>query len=324
MNGISKKYKTVPWSILYGYVFLPSDMEGEKRDQYIAKCKRKSRVSLLFEDGGGVCHDCYVIKSAISDIEFPDIFGKVGSCVICYVDPNSGLPIVMGVLGKEDESELLGEKEKRLIAQSGNNIAEVGVKGKTGEIYLNVNSDQSTGGVVTINVSNTNRSGKLKIRVIGDVDMYVKDECEISSEEQIGLTVTDVENDNIHSIIIDGNGVNIDGNVSTDNDGNVKVENEGDYSVECDGDIKLNPDGEIILNNNARNSYMVDINNLVNKINLLENKVNDLVGQMNTLGGHTHGGVTSGGSATSPPVTVVITDLVNTTVDDVRDPNIKN
>jgi hypothetical protein len=64
--------------VQYGYIILPSDVD---RTTFIEQCYRWERVSILIERGAGVIHECYITRSALKEIEFPDSTEKLGSCI---------------------------------------------------------------------------------------------------------------------------------------------------------------------------------------------------------------------------------------------------
>lgn len=282
MKGIYKKYRN-SGGIGKGYVIIPPDQQENAREDYIKRCVRRCRVSILLEDGGGVAHDCYVSKQVMKDIEFPEKFGITGSPVLFHLDAMHNVPMIYASFQKEDESELLQENERKLKGENGENFAEIGVRGENGEIYLNVDSDESNGGIVNINVKNQNRTGKMNINIIGDSDIYTSNECKIKSNNSVDVRVK---------------------NVTTDDE----------YSVKVD---KTNG---IVFNDNVLDSFIADINKLTDQINLTEDKVNAIIG---IIRDNWIPVVTDGGAALKALFASVL-DLQNTTVDDIKDENIKN
>ena len=66
----------------FGYITIPYDVD---RDLYIKTCYRKERVAIQLDDGGGIIRNCYVGKTAMQNIEFPENFDKLGSGVFFIV-----------------------------------------------------------------------------------------------------------------------------------------------------------------------------------------------------------------------------------------------
>jgi len=283
MKGISKKYQNGSWLFRIGNIIIPPLKGEDDRKKYITTCYRKKKVSILLRDGG-VAHNCPIPKYLLREISFPEVFGDVGSTVLVIIHPFYNTPMVTVVYEKEDDADLSEEFEKRIQSINGANFAEISTRGKNGEINLNINSDQEDGGIVSINVNNLSRAGKLKIKVIGEADIYTSSKCALYSNSEVDLRVEDLDNDISSSINIKGS--------------------------------------EIVLNDNILNSFIADINSLKDRYNLIESKLNSIIKIVRDtwVPVATDGGAALKLLFTSPP----FEDLVETEVDDIKDEKIKN
>ena len=183
----------------YGHIFLPfpgkamdkDSQEGiDYRDTVIKQCFRKQKVSVLF-DNGTFANNCPISLSALRDVEFPEKFGQVGSSVLCFIEPMHKKPMIIALYGKESDVDFSNEGDKKLSSVFKNSRAEVGVKGKTGEAYINVDSSEDSGGNIWINISNASNTGKLNIKVLGDSNIYSLGNCNITASGNITASVTD-------------------------------------------------------------------------------------------------------------------------------------
>lgn len=160
----------------FGYIVVPMKVD---RTLFIEQCYRWERVSILVERGGGVIHDCYITRQAMGEIEFPTESKKLGSCVSFITNPFSGLPIILGVLSKEDESQLLTEGSFKFSkTYQGSSVTIVG-DAKNGVLNLAV-----SGGSVSqlnISVSNSTNNASINIRCKGSVNVEVEDKFKINS-----------------------------------------------------------------------------------------------------------------------------------------------
>jgi hypothetical protein len=166
----------------YGYIILPSDVD---RATFIEQCYRWERVSILIEKGGGVSHECYITKSAIRDIEFPADYKKLGSCVMFLMDPNNGLPMVIGVLSKEDESQLLREGFFKITEILGDGSVTVSGDAKTGVLNLTVNGGSLS--QLNISVANKDRTAVVNLRCNGNINIELDDTLKIVSSKDVSI-----------------------------------------------------------------------------------------------------------------------------------------
>ena len=205
-------------NIMRGYIFLPypaqkmdlNSQDGiDYRTAIINQCKRKKTVSVVF-DNGSYANNCPISLQALQDVEWPAKFGQVGSPVLCHVTGLHKKPMIFAVFGKQDDVVFDKEGDKKLSSIFVDSHAEIGVKGTTGEIFLNVDSAEATGGNLWINITNKSATGKMNIRVKGTSDIYTSGVCSILSDTQVQTIVTDTEN-------------KITGTVSVTKDGTIDI-----------------------------------------------------------------------------------------------------
>lgn len=250
----------------YGHIFLPfpgnnidvNSQEGvDYRSRIIKQCFRKQKVSVLF-DNGGFANNCPISLQALRDVEFPEKFSNVGSPVLCYIEPLHRKPMIIGVFGKENDVDLSDEGDKKLSSIFKDSKAEVGVRGKRGEIFLNVDSSEETGGNVYINIKNTSNTGKLVLRVLGSSDIYTLGACTVTSNDNIAVKIRDVENDITSLFNVSKNGFT----VTRDKSGLKKTLQ--DILNELIGLQTISPGGNGIVspaNITNLNSYLNDLEN---------------------------------------------------------------
>lgn len=164
--------------IQYGYIIIPSDVD---RDAFIQQCYRWERVSIMLECGGGVFHDCYITRTALQQIEFPLTSKQLGSCVILFTDINSGHPIVLEVLSKEDESQLLREGFFKIIKTNNGGIVSISGDAKTGVLNLSVNG--GTLSQLNILVSNADKNATINVQCRGDINIELDGTLQITDDK---------------------------------------------------------------------------------------------------------------------------------------------
>jgi acylphosphatase len=297
-------------NIMKGYIFLPysaqkmdlNSQDGlDYRTSIIMQCKRKKTVSLLF-DNGSYANNCPISLQALQDVEWPEKFGSVGSTVLCHVTGLHKKPMIFAVFGKQNDVVFDKEGDKKLSSIFVDSHAEVGVKGKTGEIFLNVDSAEATGGNIWVNITNADATGTLNIRVKGTSNIYTSGVCSISSDTQVQTIVTDSEN-------------KITGTVSVTKDGTVDITSV-DSENKITGTVSVTKDGTVDITS-VNSSGTTEFKQTVNGFtlvkassglkNTLKNVLNELIAFKT---------VSPGGEGLTDPSTITnlqkyLTDLDN-------------
>lgn len=284
MAGVNKKYRTgFLMQIFKGYIFLPPNLEDDARTKYIQTCYRTGKVSVLL-DGGGVAHNVPIDKNTLKEVNFPESFGEAGDSVLCWLNPYNNRPMVFALFNKEDESTISDENEYKVVRSNGNNISSIDIKGNEGEVYINVDSDDEDGGNIVLNVNNVNRNGSLKINVNGEADIYTSNKAKISSNTELELTVKNLDTDNESSLNITGE--------------------------------------KHVFNDAVLNSFIADINKLVEKINIIESDLNTLKEIIRTDWTPV---AQDGGAALKLAAATWYSNIITETeVDDIKDSKIEN
>ena len=216
-----------------GYVIVPPDQD---RAAFITNCYRNERISLLVEEGGGVVHNCYIDKASIQLIEFPLSYNQLGSQVIFVTEPFTDFPIVIAVVSKENETQLLTENIFRWRRRSGFNFVEVEGQGQGGNLFVTVQSDSE--GIIRFSLMGKN--SLFEIRSLGSVLMHSDKAYSIDSNDQISLSVYDELNDKYRSITLNKDQFEY----SDDYDNSITITNDGTIIVKPDNTFKLFTGGQ--------------------------------------------------------------------------------
>jgi hypothetical protein len=183
-----------------GYVIIPSDSD---RDKYISDCKRKSRVTLLLEDGAGVAHECYVSKHILQEIEFPNSYNQTGSCVLWNNIYGKNTPIVIAILPKENEhTPSMGDEYLVTKGDSNNYFKTIG--NKKGKYTITVKSETSSG--IFLNAIQKTKNAIISFISSGKIKMQGGDTIELQSFNNLVLRYTNVDQikESVFSIDVDG------------------------------------------------------------------------------------------------------------------------
>lgn len=203
MEGIrrERRYSQAP-TVGYGYIIIPFNVEA---DEYISNCYTRERVCIMAEHGGSIVKDCYISKQALRDVEFPDISDnnkyKTGSAVVYVTDGFNNKPTIIGVLSKEDETQLLTEfkfknakyyKKNSVIIEGNAQDGVLGISVSDGEDegVINVDIKGKTGGKLNINCqteATISANSKIHLKTTGEVEIttYNSSDGEINSSFKI-------------------------------------------------------------------------------------------------------------------------------------------
>lgn len=214
----------------FGYITIPFDVDREK---YIKTCYRKERVAIQLDGGGSVIDNCYISKESLQQIKFPISDKELGSAVAYIVPHFHNIPIIVGVISKADETQLLEENSfKKVVRTSNANVSVIG-RGKSGELFVNVESDFENEGSIYITLRSKNNTSKFNIKCFGDISAYAEGKVFLKC-------LNDVQ---ISSISFDENGKEIsDANLTLNKNGFVLQDRfENKIESSDDGEIHIIP-----------------------------------------------------------------------------------
>lgn len=173
-----------------GYITIPIDID---RDLYIKTCYRKERVAIQLDGGGGVINNCYISRQVIQDIVFPERAQGLGSCVAFIAIKHHNLPIIVGVISKSDETQLLEENSfKKIVSTKSANVSVEG-KGKSGEVFINVESDFEGEGKIVINLKSKNNTAKFNVNCFGDINIYSEGKTTLKALKNVNFQKLKIE-----------------------------------------------------------------------------------------------------------------------------------
>ena len=191
-DGVARDIASIWW------VYLPSDAD---RDVYINSCFRTGTVTLI-NNNNEIVHKVPVGKMMINFIDFPPriledgVQTKVGSPVLCLIIPRHEVPFVIDIYNADDEFEhIIEENQWRVFKKEGENSAEITLKGKDGKIILTVDSDQTDGGQVLLNITNSDETAKLGITVNGEIDIVNTGTTKVTSSKSVEIVIDDGNED---------------------------------------------------------------------------------------------------------------------------------
>lgn len=172
-----------------GYIIIP---KGVDRDTFIINCLRKELVSIVTQDGSYI-NNVNIDRDCLQKIDFPENDKINGSCVVFVNEYNKNTPIIVAVLSKGNENQLLREGEFKIFKKTKSGIVVISGDGNKGNLFIQLISDSDDGGEFHIDLVNKSKSAKLKINVKGTIDIHATDIIRINSD--IGIKFSNTNND---------------------------------------------------------------------------------------------------------------------------------
>lgn len=198
-TGRDRKYLQFDTSGL-GYVIIPFDVE---REEYISTCYSRERVCLLMEQGGNMVKDCYISKSALKDIYFPNPSSvdkvQTGSAVIWVADSFNNKPVVVAVISKEDETDLLSQYKFRQRKDFEKKSVIVDGDAKEGILNISV-FDSEDFGVINVKVSGS-KTAQLNLRSEGEVNVLGSEKVGVESTSKTQINIKNSQNGEVLSSV---------------------------------------------------------------------------------------------------------------------------
>lgn len=185
--GVSRQIqKNSPETNGHAYIAIP---QGVDRESFIETCYRRNRVTII-TDFGAVINECYILDTALQEIQFPEKEGEKGSCV-CYIsNVFSNKPVVIGVIYENDESSLLNEQMFRVRKKL--NGTEILVQGDPKNNGLTVNVTSIDPSVIKVAVKG-NEENQVIVESSGSIELKADKKVDVVSFGEINVQIKDVE-----------------------------------------------------------------------------------------------------------------------------------
>jgi hypothetical protein len=184
-----------PQQIGFGYVIIPN---GIDRTRYVESCFNKERVSIVQENGSGIIKDCYIDRDKIKSLEFPTEKNILGN-LVCYVtDSFHSKPIIIAVVSKESETQLLKEGKFQLKKEQGSNAVEISGSVADGVLNISVNNVNEYG-VININVAGKT-GGKVNISSTGEVTLTADEKVSVKARKEANIKVLDIDSGDVSEV----------------------------------------------------------------------------------------------------------------------------
>ena len=252
----------------FGYIVIPYDSD---RSKYIKTCLRKERVSIQLEAGGSIISNCYISRECLNRIKFPDSSDELGSAVAFIVPKFYDIPIIIGVISKEDETDNLEENDFKHEVYDNNSIVSIIGKGTNGDLFIDVNSEFSSGGNIFITLKNKENKANFNVKCFGGINIYAEEDIVLETLKQT----------HIQSFRIESNGEKVlNASLKLNEDSFIIEDKEGNK-------IESNEDGEIVITPKSKlkvfsgDSPLVKGDELKSELETMSNRIDRIIDALN-------------------------------------------
>lgn len=160
-----------------GFVVVPSEVD---REQYISDCYRTNTLTINGGKGYGYFSGVHADINVMQNIKFPTDETNRGTPVVWVKDAVSQLPVIIGVLRKQNEYYSLAENQYRVGRGTETRNVEVFIDGTTTALQVTLLGDKDEPANVDIKITSENKDSVF--------NMFCDNEINITSEKTINIT----------------------------------------------------------------------------------------------------------------------------------------
>lgn len=227
-KGVSRfgQYNTPP-NIGVGYVYIPV---GIDRDEFVQTCYRKSRVSIMLDQGGGVINECYITQEVLNNVVFPDFNGLTGTPIVFATDDFNTKPIVIGTLREPDNYNVREDGEMVHEVSYENTIVSVSGSAKEGTLGISI-SGQSPNNIFISCVGG--EESKIEIEADNEISIKANSKVDVTSYEELSVKMKDVDSEIVSELFADKDSLQLrrDKNIITLDKENIHIETDKEVNV---------------------------------------------------------------------------------------------
>ena len=173
-----------------GFVVVPSDID---REQYINDCYRTNTLTINGGRGYGYFRGVHADINVMQNISFPSGDENRGTAVIWVKDAISQLPVIVGVLRKQNEYYSLSENQYRLKRDNVDKtrVVELFIDGDTSSLDINVVGDKDEPANVNIKLNSENKDSIFNLSCDNEINISSEKNINIESNKKVSIQITD-------------------------------------------------------------------------------------------------------------------------------------
>lgn len=171
-----------------GFVVVPSEVD---RVQYINDCYRTNTLTINGGKGYGYFSGVHADINVMQNIHFPTDEENRGTPVVWVKDAISQLPVIVGVLRKQNEYYSLNENQWRLKRGTETRNVEIFVDGTTAGLDITVLGDKDEPANIDIKLTSENKDSVLNVVSDNEINITGEKAVNVTSNQKATLKVTE-------------------------------------------------------------------------------------------------------------------------------------
>lgn len=171
-----------------GFVVVPEDID---REQYIKDCYRTNTLTINGGRGYGFLSGVHADINVMQNISFPDDEDNRGTAVVWVRDSISQLPVIVGVLRKQDDYYSLAENQFRLQRGSDGRSVEIFIDANTSSVTLSIIGDEKEPSDFNVNVSSVNKDSVISISCDNEMNLFSEKKVNVISNGEVNVKITE-------------------------------------------------------------------------------------------------------------------------------------
>lgn len=171
-----------------GFVVIPSEVD---RVQYINDCYRTNTLTINGGKGYGYFSGVHADINVMQNIHFPTDEENRGTPVVWVKDAISQLPVIVGVLRKQNEYYSLNENQWRLKRGTETRNVEIFVDGTTAGLDITVLGDKDEPANIDIKLTSENKDSVLNVVSDNEINITGEKAVNVTSNQKATLKVTE-------------------------------------------------------------------------------------------------------------------------------------
>lgn len=188
-----------------GFVVVPAEVD---RTQYIKDCYRTNTLTINGGSGYGYFSGVHADINVMQCIKFPTDETNRGTAVVWVKDAISQLPVIVGVLRRQNEYYALDENQFKLKRGTDSTNVEVFVDGITADLNVTVVGDKDQPANVNLKLTSENADSVLSVYCDNKVEITGSKSIELTTNEKFSAKVTEQGEEKMSATYEKGKGLN--------------------------------------------------------------------------------------------------------------------
>lgn len=171
-----------------GFVVIPSDVD---REQYINDCYRTNTLTINGGKGYGYFSGVHADINVMQNIHFPTDEENRGTPVVWIKDAVSQLPVIVGVLRKQNEYYSLSENQYKLKRGTEKTDVEIFIDGNESELNITILGDKDYPANMNVKLSSENSDSVFNLNCDNEININGSKSVNVITNKKVSLLIND-------------------------------------------------------------------------------------------------------------------------------------